>query len=300
MNAFATLIPIVFFVVTMLLYVGGTVVVVKRTRKGRHPLNKDIMLMRQPGEGLREQLEAIDEQAINEIVKGLFVPPLVFLAPILLLNWLKVGNAQVLTVFGLATVGYLVSLGYRIRKLRRLVIERKNYRLGLVGERVVADALEPLKAKGYLVFHDIPVQGAQKSFNLDHVVVGPTGLFSIETKARRKYAAKNGGEDHKVGFDGTALIWPNGKDEDSVRQAKNSADWLRKHLFQRLDRDIPVTPFLVIPGWYTEEALRGNLRVLSQNRLAHHIQQGRPLDTATVDSIARQLDSLCRNVPCEG
>ena len=299
MNLSGLLFAIVFFAITTTLYVVITTHLIRRSRKGRHPLNKDIKLLRQPGEGLRTQLELIDEQMTEEILKGILVPALVFSLPILVLNWLKIADHQLVTVMVLVITGCLVSLGYRIWKLVRLITKRKDYRLGLAGERAVADALDPLKAKGYRVFHDIPVQGAEKTFNLDHVVVGPTGLFCIETKARRKYAAKNGGEDHKVGFDGKALLWPNGRDEKSVFQAKKNSDWLGKWLLRQLGRSVPVSTFLAIPGWYTEETLRENVRVLSQNRLAHHIQQGQPLDAVSVDLIARQLDSLCRDVPCE-
>jgi len=300
MTPTSLILALAFFLITTVLYVGITILLTKRARKGRHPINKDIKLLRQPGEGIREKLEQIDERMSDEIVKGVLVPAFVAAAPIVTLNWLTINERHAWIVFGVVMLGYFISLSYRIWKARQLITERKNYRLGLVGERVVAEALEPLKAKGYHVFHDVPAQGAEKAFNLDHVVIGRTGIYCIETKARRKHAAKNGGEDHKVGFDGTALLWPNAREEVSVRQARKNAEWLGKWLLQRLGRNLQVTPFLVVPGWFTEEALRNDLRVLSHQRVAHHIQQGPPLDAATIDLVARQLDSLCRTVPCEG
>ena len=291
-----SVVPIVF---SMALYVGIVLLALKWTKKGRHPIGKDLKLLRQPGEGLRERIEAIDEKLFEEIVKGLLVPFLVFIIPLLTLRYPAVA-AHFWVVFTLACVVYLVSIGYRSYRAYRLIRERKDYRLGLAGERAVADALEELKARSYHVFHDVPAQGAQNAFNLDHIVVGPTGVFAIETKARRKYAAKDGGDDHKVGFDGEALNWPNGRDPAPVKQARWNAKWLESLIHQRLGRSVAVTPLLAIPGWYTDETPHGGLRVLSQRRLAHHIQRSAPLDPETVNLIARQLDSVCRNIPCEG
>ena len=291
----ATLLTLAFFILTTGTYIAGVALAAKRTRTGRYPVGKDIKLLRQPGEGLRERIEKIDGQMNDEIFKGFLVPLCVLFLPLIVLKWLKVGD-QILIVLVVILVGYLISLGYRVWTLRKLVIELRDARLGLVGERVVADALEPLKESGYRVFHDIPAQGATKAFNLDHVVVGPTGVFAIETKARRKYEARDGGKDHEVKFDGEALIWPNGRDTDSVKQARDNARWLEEWLFKLLGRRPVVTPILAIPGWYTDETAHGNLRVLSHKRLTHYLSQGSRLDGDAVDLIARQLDSLCRNV----
>ncbi|MEO7368630.1 MAG: nuclease-related domain-containing protein [Gemmatimonadaceae bacterium] len=48
------------------------------------------------------------------------------------------------------------------------------------GELKVAEALEELRPAGYRAFHDIVRDG----FNIDHVLVGPAGVFAIETKFR--------------------------------------------------------------------------------------------------------------------
>ncbi len=298
MNSLGWIIAIVFFVVTMILFVGTVALVTKLSRRGRHPIGKDVKLLRQPGEGLRERLEVIDESSFDEIIKGLVVPSLAFLIPLLVLYWLPAGR-HFWAVVALAGVAYLFSVGYRSWRLCRLITERRAYKLGLVGERAVADCLEPLKQRGYYVFHDAPAQGAKKAFNLDHIVVGPTGLFCIETKARRKNAAKDGGDDYKIGFDGGALTWPRGRDEAPVRQVLENAKWLQNWIHQRLGRRIEVTPMITIPGWYTDETLRGNLRVLSHKRLRYYIQQGPPLDAESVKLVTLQLDSLCRDVPCE-
>jgi hypothetical protein len=56
----------------------------------------------------------------------------------------------------------------------------KNWGLGAAGERRTAKALRPLLRKGWTVTHD--VQRAHENF--DHVLVGPPGVFLLETKVR--------------------------------------------------------------------------------------------------------------------
>jgi hypothetical protein len=58
-----------------------------------------------------------------------------------------------------------------------LVVQRQVQ--GAVGEETVAALLAPLEAEGFVVLHDLDTGGG----NVDHVVVGPTGIFVIETKA---------------------------------------------------------------------------------------------------------------------
>jgi len=53
---------------------------------------------------------------------------------------------------------------------------------GFDGERYVGEALTPLVAQGFEIYHDVPFEG----FNIDHVPVGPPGIFAVETKTRRK------------------------------------------------------------------------------------------------------------------
>jgi hypothetical protein len=64
------------------------------------------------------------------------------------------------------------------------------WRHGAEGERRTARLLAPLERRGYQVFHDLAVPGS--AANVDHVVVGPTGVYVIDSKryrGRLRYAA---------------------------------------------------------------------------------------------------------------
>jgi hypothetical protein len=63
--------------------------------------------------------------------------------------------------------------------------DARRWLRGAVGEAATASALEGLPAKRWEVFHDlaVPVPGSRS--NIDHVAVGPTGVWVIDSKTTR-------------------------------------------------------------------------------------------------------------------
>ena len=57
------------------------------------------------------------------------------------------------------------------------------WRRGAAGERRTARLLAPLERQGWVVLHDLAVPGSQA--NLDHLVIGPGGIFVIDSKQYR-------------------------------------------------------------------------------------------------------------------
>jgi hypothetical protein len=56
-------------------------------------------------------------------------------------------------------------------------------RQGAAGERRTARLLDPLERQGWAVLHDLAVPGSRT--NLDHLVIGPGGVFVIDSKQYR-------------------------------------------------------------------------------------------------------------------
>jgi len=56
------------------------------------------------------------------------------------------------------------------------------YWQGKEGEKFVRDELEPLIKLDYHIFNDVPGEG----FNIDFLVVGPTGVYVVEVKNPKK------------------------------------------------------------------------------------------------------------------
>ena len=122
--------------------------------------------------------------------------------------------------------------------------------MGLRGERIVGEVLDGLRAKGYRVFHDIEEDG----YNIDHVIVGPAGVFAIETKTR----AKPSGRQAKIVYDGHRVL-VNGiePDRDPVGQAKAASRRVRGIIKEMTGKDVFVNPVVLYPGWWVDPPPRG-------------------------------------------
>jgi hypothetical protein len=59
----------------------------------------------------------------------------------------------------------------------------RAWRRGAAGERRTARLLVPLERHGWAVLHDLAVPGSQA--NLDHLIIGPGGVFVIDSKQHR-------------------------------------------------------------------------------------------------------------------
>jgi hypothetical protein len=57
------------------------------------------------------------------------------------------------------------------------------WRRGAAGERRTARLLGPLERQGWVVLHDLAVPGSRA--NIDHLVIGPGGIFVIDSKQYR-------------------------------------------------------------------------------------------------------------------
>jgi Nuclease-related domain len=84
--------------------------------------------------------------------------------------------------FGLV-VGMLAAMavgwGLRFRPSR----DARAWRQGAAGERRTARLLDPLERRGWAVLHDLAVPRSQA--NIDHLVIGPGGVFVIDSKQYR-------------------------------------------------------------------------------------------------------------------
>jgi hypothetical protein len=118
--------------------------------------------------------------------------------------------------------------------------------LAIEGEKAVGQFLEALRERGYKVFHDLVADG----FNVDHVIIGPAGVFTIETKTWSKPLRGEA----KIVFDGEKLVVGRREpDRNPVVQAMAQAGWLRELLSESTGRRFDVHPVIVFPGWFIEQ-----------------------------------------------
>lgn len=149
-------------------------------------------------------------------------------------------NPIIFTIVALASIGLAVwqTLRYRPRL--------KALRQGIEGEKVVGQFLERLRETGYHVFHDVVGPG----FNVDHVLIGPGGVFTIETKT---WSKPMNSKPH-IFFDGTRiLVGSREPDRNPIAQARAQASWVRGLLRESTGKSYSVRPVVAFPGWFIEQ-----------------------------------------------
>ena len=262
-----------------------------RKMKGyRSPFTNNFL--RSPGESLNRQIMDISYR-ISEYTVMILTGPFIFYA--IYMSSLYYGNvkysASVNMVFIIGGIGFIA---YHLIKLIKLVNLRRSYRLGYDGEIAVGQELNQLMRDGYYVYHDFPAG----KFNIDHIVVGTSGIFAVETKARSKPTSKDRKADAKVKYDGKCLRFPNGTDVESLEQARRQAEWLSKWLRTAVGEAVKVRPVLALPGWFVERIASGGIRVINPKnfRSISKPKDGDFLSDQMISRIVHQLEQKCRDV----
>jgi Nuclease-related domain len=150
----------------------------------------------------------------------------------------------------ITTLLALGAIGYAVWQFLKYWPKVQAMKLAEDGEKAVGQHLEGLRASGYSVFHDLIGDG----FNVDHVIIGPAGVFTIETKAWSK-PAKGSAE---ITFDGESLrVAGREPDRNPVIQAKAQANWLRQILAESTGKTFSVWPVVLFPGWFVKNSREG-------------------------------------------
>lgn len=163
---------------------------------------------------------------------------------------------------------YVLYAAYRILSL---LPELRALKLGIEGERSVGEQLERLRAQGYEVLHDI----IGEDFNIDHLLIGPAGVMTVETKTLGKFK----GESSKLTFDGEQ-IRANGTPlpRNPVPQALAQAKWMQTLINELSAVQVEVWPVVVFPKWFIqhEPGAFDNLWVLEPKALLKFLMKRPP------------------------
>lgn len=268
----------------------------KRREKVESPPQEE-KLLRPPGHSLALLLDTIWEEFTLKFLVSIGCGVLSSLFWPMVLVFLNAPQYRVWALVPLAPALALVFLtGHYLSEARTLLGKARNYRLGLRGEQAVAEALTEVASAGYRVFHDLP---GGDTWNIDHVVVGPPGVFVIETKARSRRAVTGNQPAHKVGYDVETLYFPTGEDRQAIPQARRNARWVAEYLTRKTGERVEAAPMVVLPGWYVERATADTkgIAVMNATYLKKYLaNQPSQLPAAQVRRIITALDDKCRDI----
>ena len=276
-----------------LVVLGGAVIglIHWKGRKKRLPFTQKIL--RPPGESLRLRLTELDEK-LNDRLIQLFLSaysPLL-MAGLVALQGVHTTLGVWIILIGIAVVASVWS-AYRLWHVLNL---RRRIRLGFEGERHVGEALNQLMLVGYRVFHDFLITDKPRSVrNIDHIVIGPNGVFAVETKTRRKVKGENGA---KVTVLDNALQYPWGIDQRDLAQAREDAAWLAEWLSKMSNEPVTVGSILVLPGWFIDRRSKLAVTVLSGSEVAANIPKlnGTVTSEGDIRRFAAMIEDRNRNI----
>ncbi|MEV6313761.1 nuclease-related domain-containing protein [Streptomyces sp. NPDC051776] len=124
---------------------------------------------------------------------------------------------------------------YALGKLVGRQSEADSWMKGLKGEKTIGGELERLTRRGWRVLHSIPLPG---EVDIDHLLLGPGGVFSINTKRHPGAQVWVGDESVKIG----------NKPYPYVRKSRHEARRAAKALTRACGFEVVVHPVLAFVG----------------------------------------------------
>ncbi|MEM7601419.1 MAG: nuclease-related domain-containing protein, partial [Verrucomicrobiota bacterium] len=282
------------------LYLFVPLFLFKRRKAARNLQPPEVQTaLRGPGESLRRRADQCLEEMLGIVLKGAPLSLVFAATPGLLLFLWPQANPWPLFLSGIALflAAFLVIVG----KMSRLLDQHSRARLGWLGECKVAEHLTGCQRAGFHVVHDVTIEKQGRTMNIDHVVIGRSGVVVIETKMRSK-PEKAVKEKIEVIYDGESISWPRFKgDTKPLWQVKECASWLKEFFRKECGVRVPVKTVIAIPGWSGKELSLGQPRVVSGAGVSDAVQQAvnadlLELSPGDVNSMYRAVVERCRDV----
>jgi hypothetical protein len=201
-----------------------------------------------------------------------WTPSLTWRAPLVMAAGLVAGAlaAQAgLPGAGLAGLAVAALVGWRLRF--RPSTQARAWQHGAKGERHTARLLDRLGRDGYVSFHDLAMP--HSPVNLDHLVVGPSGVFVIDSKQWTGHVHQSA--------DG--LVW---HDHYRLDRTLATLRWQAETLGRLLG--VPVAPLVCVHGAHIQG---GGLRaqgvaVVPASRLRSALGHDQVLSDADIERLA--------------
>lgn len=245
-----------------------------------------------PASSLQKQRDDFVERQVSRMfaaviigasAAGIFSSRRVSPAPF---KWDWLDTVALLTIIG-------CGLYYGWLMIRELPQGRK-LRQAIRAEQATAQELAASLAGDNRIIHDVQAG----DFNIDHFVITPAGVFSVETKSRLKPPVGNGSP--RVKYNGKQLEFPGWMETKPIDQAARQAKWLADYLQKATGERFPVFAVLALPGWYIDYGVRMTeqmVRVINPKNSGWLLLPGKQptrLEPPAIQRTAFQIEKLAQ------
>jgi hypothetical protein len=186
-------------------------------------------------------------------------------------------------------------LGYLWFSMKKSLPYYRALKKGMLGERLVEEQLDEIRKAGFDVFHDFVLKDEHGTENIDHVIVGPPGVFTLETK---NWSGKGIPQEDRITFDGETLkIGDFVQKEKVLKQPRRQAGKLQALLQPEIREHLWVVPILCFWDRYVQ-LTRFNptgLQVVNQSGIGSFVlSRESKLSPETVRKLSNKLRELNR------
>lgn len=186
------------------------------------------------------------------------------------------------TVGVLLTAIALLSFYRQARTIRRLQLDRE-------GRLAVGRYLDDHASIEQKVFHDYEAAGDR----IDHVLVGPGGIYAINTLVVIGDAATaQSGEAVATveGLELTERLHGRRRGARDLREMANKAHWLHNQLATQGDVYVDVQPVVIVPGRRIDIKKAGDVTVMNERQIQSLLQRPRILTPSVFRKAIAILD----------
>lgn len=218
-------------------------------------------------------------QKSNQGIILMAMGTLITLISLLLVN-LTGGISFYVTILGIIIIGYAFS-------------KSGSWIKGDIGERITTNHLKKLPEKDYVIFDDVKLP--ESHGNIDHIVVGKTGIFVIETKNYLGHYIVDGDEWFYKNDNGIQKSLSN-----PGKQAKKNSIHLKKYLSYNGVRtfDLWINSIVAMTQYnITIQRKPKNYEILRSSDIPRFIiNRKEKLDPKTLKKTLNLLDELATNI----
>jgi hypothetical protein len=265
----------------------------KALRRGvRNPLARN--LLRIAGQSRLEKIDDLRWDVAAYMGIGMLPAPIML--AVYLEGWASEGGPPSWPLTLLCLAVFLLFQAWAVGKLLHALAVLRRMRLAHQAEVATGQELNEVARLGYRVFHDLPFDNGR--YDVDHVVVGPGGVFVIESKGRAHGAhGAHGG--WTLRYDGESLEFPGWEERKPLLQAVALANRAQAWLSLVTGEAVRAHPVLVFPGWNVQRTSAEGITVLGGGELRGYFAGLEPDPKMTdklVQRVAYELELRCRDL----
>lgn len=152
----------------------------------------------------------------------------------------------------------IMAAAFALIEIGRTIASRQRLRLRADANIAVGHQLQLISTEATRVFHDVKTSAGA----IDHVVVGPTGIYAVNVVARRARSGDN------VRLSGNCLTFSRSHVNRPITDLETRTTCLAEEFETLLGYKVRVRSVIAVPGWNITEQTNQNHLLVNETTIA--------------------------------